>query len=123
MNWFGHEYLFPIIIGNGKEERAAAKFIRRKTGIKPCVLAEGFDFLQRSYSICRKVSPMRDHTLLTAITDLCEGLEEYMFPVVIYGGENEAFIEANTDNIEALAVTFKVGLVKELINGVNRDDT
>lgn len=122
MNWFEHEYLVPVIIGNGKSERALAIDIRKKLGVVPCIFAERFGFGQRFSAICCRVKPMREHTLLTSLCDFAAELEEYKFPILIYSEDSAKFISAHSETLEARFVLCDAKHANELLKGADNDD-
>ena len=122
MNWFDHEYLVPVIIGNGKCERSIAAMIRRSCGAIPYIFAERFGFGQRFTIACRKVKPMNAHTLLIDLCDFSDSLEEYKFPVLIYGNDNMDFVSANAETLEERFVLCDISRANELLNGADNNE-
>lgn len=83
MNISEHEYLLPIIIGNGKDAVSAARKIYKKTGARVHLFASKFPFWQRAVFSCHTVEPMRDEFLLESLTSYLGSVEEYFCPVII----------------------------------------
>ena len=122
MNWFDHEYVVPVIIGNGKSERALAADVRKRLGVIPCIFAEKFGFGQRFSAICHRVKPMREHTLLTSLCDFTAELEEYNFPILIYSEDSAKFISAHSKTLETRFVLCDATRAYELLRGADDDD-
>ena len=83
MNWLEHEYLIPVIVGNGKSELALADKIKRKTGIRVNIFAERFSFFQRLKYSCHIVTPMKNEFLLNSLISFADALDSFDFPVIV----------------------------------------
>ena len=109
MDWLQHEYLVPVIIGNGQMAYKAAKKIYRITGIRAHIFAERFTLWERLFYYCHKVSPTSGDLLETSLISFAESLEEYLFPVIILcDGESQDFIRNYSKTVESayIAVSY-----------------
>ena len=107
MNWLEHEYLVPVIIGNGRYAISAAKTIYRTTRIRPHIFSESFSVVQGLFGHCHKVSPMRAELLIESLASFADSLEEYCFPVIICGVETEKILNTYSDIIESFYIVKK----------------
>lgn len=83
MNWIDHEYLVPVIIGNGAESISTAKKIYKLTKKRVHLFAQSFSLLQRIQCVCHKVDPWRDFLIVESLAAFAQSLEGYFYPVVI----------------------------------------
>ena len=113
MNWFEHEYLVPVIIGNERDSLNAAKVIYKATGIKPHLFAEKFSFFQRLGYNCHVVSPMRDVFLVERLASFAASLEEYYCPILVLSSENCRLVTNYSDVIESAYVVINL---EEILN-------
>ena len=105
MDWLDHEYLVPIIIGNSKEALSIAKKLKRFTHKKAIFFADKSNVLMRSFCKFRKIAPFRKEFLLSSLTHFADELEDYEFPVLIYGDDTADLI---LDDLELLESRFLV---------------
>ncbi len=106
MDWLQHEYLVPVIIGNGQTAYKAAKRIYKITGIRTHIFADSFTLWQRLFYYCHKVSPMSQDLLEMSLISFAESLEEYFFPVIIFcDGETQDFIKNYSKTVESAYIT------------------
>lgn len=113
MNWLEHEYLVPVIIGNGRDSLKAVKEIYKATGIKPHLFAEKFSFFQRLGYYCHAVSPMREEFLIDSLISFVSSLEEYYCPVLFFSNDNKEFITNFSEVIENAYVVINL---EEVLN-------
>ena len=105
MNISEHEYLLPIIIGNGKEAVSAARRINKKTGARVHLFASKFPFWQRAFYTCHTVEPMRDEFLLESLTLYLASVEEYFCPVIIICDDRaQRFAEKHSAIVESICL-------------------
>ena len=117
MNWLNHEYLVPIILGNGKEERAFARDIKRATGLLPYIFAEKFDFFQRFYASCQLLYCADETIRLMSISAFLDKLEDYAFPVLIYGRDFKDFVARHAEALEERLILCDINDASGLLNG------
>ncbi len=101
MNWYDHEYLVPVFLGNDSSSIETAKQLRKLNSAKAHIFAENFGFLQKFSFICHRVTPMRNDLLLLSLLDFSKDLEEYRFPVIIYSDNMQNFISSNLEELES----------------------
>ena len=102
MNWLDHEYLVPVIIGNGKEAIKVARKIYRKSGRRAQIFAESFTFFQRLEFSCHTVFPMKESFVFESLLAFSRSLEEYFYPVIIvYDDFSQEIVDKNSDIIES----------------------
>ena len=108
MNISEHEYLLPIIIGNGKDAISAAKKIYKKTGASVHLFASKFPFWQRAFYRCHTVDPMRDEFLLESLTSYLGSIEEYFCPVIIICDKyTQDLVDKYSDEVESACLVVK----------------
>ena len=117
MNWFDHEYLVPIILGNGKEERTLSRVIRRATGAIPDIFADKFGTFQCFSVSCHRLPSENESIIYMSICSFLDYLEEYRFPVIIYGEEFKDFVISNSDSIEEKAILCTIDEAYKMLNG------
>ena len=101
MDWLEHEYLVPVLIGNGRTAKEVAKKIYKDTRIRSHAFAPSFSFWQKIYCHCHKVSPMRPDLLTLSLKAFAESIEEYCFPVLICDDEALEYLKSNKKSIES----------------------
>lgn len=103
-----HEYLLPIILGNGKDAVSAAKKIYKKTGARVHLFASKFPFWQRAFYRCHTVDPMRNEFLLESLTSYLGSIEEFYCPVIIICDERiQRFVEQNSAAVESVCLAIR----------------
>lgn len=108
MNISEHEYLLPIIIGNGKEAVSAARRINKKTGARVHLFASKFPFWQRALFICHTVEPMRVEFLLESLTSYLGSIEEYFCPVIIICDDHaQRFVDNHSAVVESACLAIR----------------
>ena len=87
MNWLEHEYLVPILVGNGDKTRRIAKRIKKLTGIRPHIFSNRFSIVLRLRCFCHLVSPIHE-----------DFLREYL---IVTDTEVRSLIDKYRDNLES----------------------
>ena len=117
MNWFEHEYLVPIFIGTPKRASEFAKVLKKFRQIRIHFFSERFELLQGVFLKCHSVVPYREELLLIALLDFSAELEEYKYPVIIYGDDMDGFISRHIDELESRFLTVSFVDAYRMING------
>ena len=105
-----HEYLLPIILGNGKDALSAARKINKSTGVKVHLFASGINILQRAFCICHTVDPMRDVFILDSLLSFLGSVEEYYCPVIIICDQfAQDLVDQYSNEIECACLVVKYG--------------
>lgn len=108
MNISEHEYLLPIILGNGKDAVSAARKIYKATGVKVHLFASSFHLWQRAFCVCHTVDPMRDSLVLDSLLSYLASVEEYYCPVIIICDKYaQDLVDKYSDEIESACLVVK----------------
>lgn len=108
MNISEHEYLLPIVIGNGKDAVSAARKIYKTTGAKAHLFSHRFPVWQRLFCVCHTVDPMRDCFVLDSILSYLRSVEEYYCPVIIVCDEYaQELVDKYSDALESACLVIE----------------
>lgn len=117
MNWLEHDYLVPIFLGSCKVSTDTAKALRKAKRARVHFFAEKFDIMKNIKFLCHKVTPFHEHLLLFSLMDFAEELEEYNYPVIIYGEVMKDFIESNREALESRFLVVSCDYANKCIMG------
>ena len=97
-----HEYLVPILVGNGDKTRRIAKRIKKLTGIRPHIFSNRFSIVLRLRCFCHLVSPIHEDFLREYLISFAGTLDSFQFPVIIVTDtEVRSLIDKYRDNLES----------------------